>query len=99
MLLPFAAPLFGGLTLPVGKIAWVSYALISVASGFLCMVLFQRGVKCIGPQRAAILSTFEPMTSIIVGAFFFSEKLSIYEGIGCMAILVSVVILVLRDEP
>ena len=39
-------------------------------------VLFQAGTFRCGAQRAAILSTFEPLTSILVGILFLDESLT-----------------------
>jgi threonine/homoserine efflux transporter RhtA len=50
------------------------------------------GIKYTGATTAAILSTFEPITSVICGALFLGEKLSFYNLIGCGCIVASVIL-------
>lgn len=57
------------------------------------VVLFQTGIRYIGPQKTSILSTFEPITSILTGILFLGEPLSFKTGIGIVLILISVVLL------
>lgn len=57
------------------------------------VVLFQTGIRYIGPQKASILSTFEPITSILTGILFLGEPLSFKTGVGIVLILISVVLL------
>ena len=45
-----------------------------------------------GPQNAAILSTFEPITSLLVGAAVYHETFTAGGMLGCLLILFSVVI-------
>lgn len=60
-------------------------------------VSFQVGVKDVGAQRAAILSTFEPITSIVVGIAVFSEPFGLRTGAGVLLILAAVLLLTLFD--
>ena len=53
-------------------------------------VFFQYGVQYVGAQDAAILSTFEPVTSMIVGILVLHESASLSSMAGCILILISV---------
>lgn len=44
-----------------------------------------------GAQKTAILSTFEPLTSIVLGVVCFGEAVGIKTGIGVAFILASVI--------
>lgn len=61
-------------------------------------ILFQIGVKSVGPQRASIISTFEPITSILIGIAVFSESFNLKISFGVLMIFLSVVILTLFDN-
>lgn len=61
-------------------------------------ISFQEGVKEIGSQRASILSTFEPITSIVVGILVFSESFGVKTVIGIIMILLAVVLLTAFDK-
>ena len=61
------------------------------------MGLFQKGTLLIGPQRAAILSTFEPITSLVIGILVFDEQLSLRSAAGVTRILTAVPLIALSD--
>ena len=53
------------------------------------VMLFHKGTFLIGAQRAAILSTFEPITSIFVGILFLNEMLTPRILLGSVITLVA----------
>jgi len=59
--------------------------------------LFQKGTLLIGPQRAAMLSTFEPITSLVIGILVFNEQLSLRSAAGVTRILAAVLLIALSD--
>ena len=64
------------LCLPQTPGGWGVAFLFSFAVSVGAVVLFQEGTFLIGAQRAAILSTFEPITSIFFGILFLNETLT-----------------------
>ncbi|MDL2294496.1 DMT family transporter [Ruminococcaceae bacterium OttesenSCG-928-D13] len=82
----------------LGPKGWAAMVTFSLLVAFVAVQLFQVGVHIAGPQSAAILSTFEPVTSIIVGILFFNEKLTVQVVLGCVVILLAV-LLVAREGP
>lgn len=66
----------GQLCLPQTPGGWGVAFLFSFAVSIGAVVLFQEGTFLIGAQRAAILSTFEPITSIFFGILFLNETLT-----------------------
>lgn len=66
----------GQLYLPQTPGGWGVAFLFSFAVSVGAVVLFQEGTFLIGAQRAAILSTFEPITSIFFGILFLNETLT-----------------------
>lgn len=71
--------------------------LISVIFAFLCTVvalsLLQVGIKHIGASEAAVISTFEPITSVIFGALLLGEKITLIKLVACTLIFAGVLIL------
>ena len=62
-------------------------------------MLFQKGTFLIGAQRAAILSTFEPITSIFAGILFLHETLTLRILLGSsLTLLASVLITTSSSE-
>lgn len=83
----------GALTFHMTPSAWAVSVLFANVVTVGAVVLFQTGVQKIGPQSAAILSTFEPLTSLLIGVLFLDEAFSLKTGAGILLILASVAIL------
>lgn len=88
----------GKFTAAINLQGWLVMVLLSVGASFIGVCLFQKGVGVIGSQNAAILSTFEPITSLIIGQIFFHEPFSLTTAAGCVMILTSVVIVARAKE-
>ena len=70
--------------------AWIAAFVLSLGAAFIGVGFFQYGVQYVGAQDAAILSTFEPVTSMIVGILVLHESASLSSMAGCILILISV---------
>lgn len=90
--------LSGELAFPVGFGAWGAILAFAVGSGCLVVTVYQRGIRLIGAQDAAILSTFEPITSTFIGVLILSETINFRTGLGCVMILSAVIILSLSEK-
>lgn len=82
------------LTFCIGVTGWAS----EIAMGFLgtvvALVLFQKGLFLCGEVKASLLSSFEPLTGIIIGMLVFQERLCAKEMAGVSAIILATVLLV-----
>lgn len=87
-----AAGLSGSLSFHLSLNAWLIMIFMSLSLCFISVSGFQIGVKYIGPANTTILSTFEPITSLIVGILIYHEPLSLRNMIGCIAILSATII-------
>lgn len=71
--------------------------IISAIFAFLCTVvalsLLQVGIKHIGASEAALISTFEPITSVIFGVLLLNEKITPIKIVACILIFAGVLIL------
>ncbi len=76
----------------------VSTILVALIANLIGMVSFKAGIKSIGPSTAAILSTFEPITSLILGILIFREILSWYHIVGSILIITSATIVAFRKK-
>jgi drug/metabolite transporter (DMT)-like permease len=88
----------GSLSLSLTSLGWLLSLVFSLGTTVAAVALFQAGVQAVGPQRAAILSTFEPITSIVVGIAVFSEPFGLRTGVGVLLILAGVLLLTLFDR-
>lgn len=76
--------------LPTGIGGWGA----AVAAAYLCTIVamgfFFAGVQRIGPGKAAVLSTVEPVVSIIVGVVALNESLTPIRTVGAVLVLAGV---------
>lgn len=75
---------------------------ISLAFSLLCTVvalsLLQIGIKHVGASTAAILTTFEPITSIVCGVLLLGESVTTVKIVACALIMIGVVTLSLSKQ-
>lgn len=89
----------GGLAVPPEpRVLWLIAAL-GVVSTALPVTLFLLGIQWIGPARAAILSTMEPVVTVSLAAFVLGDRLSGRQWLGGVLILAGVVWLRLERGP
>lgn len=72
--------------------AWSFAAVISLMVTLGAMPLFQLGVRYEGASTAGIMSTFEPITSVAVGAMFLGEFVGVSQIFGIMMILSGIIV-------
>lgn len=99
----FSAAEVGVVTLGMGKMVWsldaagwaVSFTLAVMAT-VIAVVAFQRGTAICGAQKASLLSTFEPLTSVVLGIALLGEVLSGRTLLGIICILFSIILLIIE---
>lgn len=75
------------LALPATLIGWLLSVLFALALNVGSVLLFQKGTFIIGGSKAAILSTFEPITSVFAGTVILNETLSSFTVIGTVLVI------------
>lgn len=68
--------------------------MVAVLTSLIGVVLFQKGICCLGASLTAILSTLEPITSVVIGMLFLGESLTLMKVLGCVLVLISTFVLV-----
>ena len=91
----------GGLALLKGELiwkmpaqGWTAEIFLALTSTVLAVSLFQKGIILCGEVKASLLSTFEPLTSIVIGIVFFHELLTLHAIVGICCILLAVILLI-----
>lgn len=77
--------------------AWVISAIFSVLCTVIALSLIQVGIKNTGPSTAAILSTFEPITSVVFGSLLLGESVTIIKVIACLLIFSGILVLAFAE--
>jgi drug/metabolite transporter (DMT)-like permease len=88
----------GNWSFPADALGWGMTAVLAVSADVLALVLFQAGLRSVGGVAASLLSTFEPVTGLLVGVIVFREALTVLSVIAVALILASVVILLAKKE-
>lgn len=83
----------GQLTFHLTGQAWLFAFLVSLCTSVGAISLFQLGVRYAGASNAAILSTLEPITSVLLGVLVLGEQFTIKKAAGCACIFVSVLLI------
>jgi len=87
----------GNLALPQSLAGWGLCLLFAIGVTCGAVMLFQQGTFCIGPEKASILSTFEPITSVVVGVAFMGEVLGPRDCVGIVLVLAASVLIAVMD--
>ena len=88
----------GNLALDLPKEVWLPYLGLGLFATVLALALFQIGVFLCGPVKASLLSTFEPLTGVVIGILVFHETLTVKNACGLFMILLAVILLALPVE-
>jgi drug/metabolite transporter (DMT)-like permease len=94
-----AGAVFGLLTLangahfPVSNSGWLAMLGIIIVSTIIPVVTFLAGLERIGPTNAAMLSTLEPVVTVLLAAWLFGDKLLPIVMFGGGLILIAVIML------
>ena len=79
-------------------ISYLTMIVIAMMTSFLAVVLLQKGIEALGSSTASIFCLFEPIGSVICGALFLHENLTLAKILGCLIIILAVVLLILAGR-
>ena len=85
------------MTLPATVNGWLLSLLLALVINVGAVVLFQQGAFLIGGERASILSTVEPITSILIGAIFMEEIIGSRTVIGSVLVILASILIAVLD--
>jgi drug/metabolite transporter (DMT)-like permease len=82
-----------GAYLPATGSGWLAIVGIVLIATVIPVVAFLAGLERIGPTNAAMLSTLEPVVTVLLAAWFFAERMNPVVMLGGGLILVAVILL------
>lgn len=85
------------LALPQSITGWILTLLFAVSLNVGAVVLFQRGTFIIGGGRASVLSTLEPVTSVLAGVVIFNEGINFFTVIGTILVVSASILIAVYD--
>lgn len=96
VILMVAGAAMGTLRVAMAVPAWLAIATMGVVSTTLAFIAFLRGLRTLGPVRAAIVSTVEPFWSALLASVALAQPLGPRTVAGGACIAAAVVLLQLR---
>jgi drug/metabolite transporter (DMT)-like permease len=75
-----------------GLNGWLAVAGLAVFSTAVAILAFLQGVMLVGASRASIISTLEPLITVVLAALFLSETLAPVQMAGGLLVLASAVL-------
>jgi drug/metabolite transporter (DMT)-like permease len=84
---------FNGVHLPSTNSGWINIFGIVLVATVIPVVAFLAGLERIGPTNAAMLSTLEPVVTVLLAAWIFGERLQSIALFGGGMILIAVIML------
>lgn len=85
------------LALPTTLLGWGLCLLFGLSVTAGAVFMFQQGTFLIGGEKAAILSTLEPITSVIIGVLVFHEQLRLNTVIGSIMVIAASILTAVFD--
>jgi len=86
-----------GAHFPASNSGWFAMSGIVLIATVIPVVMFLGGLERVGPTNAAMLSTLEPVVTVLLAAWLFQERLNVTSLLGGGLILVAVILLT-RNE-
>lgn len=89
----------GSLALPRGTVAWLSVAHVALYCTVVAFLTFLRGLEVLGPVRAAILSTSEPLFTAVLALAILAQPLGLPTLLGGTCIVAAILVLERASPP
>jgi drug/metabolite transporter (DMT)-like permease len=91
--------LFRGLALPATPVAWFDLVALAVVATVIPIFAFYAGIQMLGAARASIVSTVEPVMTLLWATLLLGESLLPLQIVGAACILLSVILLQVKRPP
>lgn len=89
----------GGLQLPASSSGMLAIALIALISTVIAIALFLAGLEKTDATQASLLSTVEPVVTVLLAAVFLHEAITLSQVIGGALILAAVLVISKERKP
>lgn len=93
----FSGMIKGSLSFQFNPTGWYSVLAIAFLCTIISFVAFYIGIKHIGPTKAALFSTVEPIITTVCAYLLLNETINLMQILGIACILSSVIMVILYD--
>jgi drug/metabolite transporter (DMT)-like permease len=91
--------LIGGMTWKLSLSTWIGICGIAVFSAIIAILAFFGGMKYIGATSASIISTMEPVMTVLLAVFLLGEHLSLIQLFGGVFVILGGILAVIPPRP
>lgn len=84
---------------PTGAAGWAGMLGVALVCTVVAVTAFFAGLARVGPARAAVISTVEPVVGVTLGAAVLGEAFGPAQAVGGALVLAAVVVLATRRSP
>ncbi len=85
-------------TFPATGRGWLSVAAIAVVGSVVAILAFFAGLRLLGPTATSVLSTAEPVVTVVLALVFLDESLGLTQLVGGVLVLGAVAVLALAQR-
>ncbi len=89
----------GTIHFQVSYIGWIYVSGVAIVSTVIAFLTFFEGIKRIGPSKASIVSTAEPLVAAVLSAILFGEQMSMIQLLGSGLVIISLFLLNVKMNP
>ena len=83
---------------PATTSGWVSVVMLAIIATVIPTATLYAGIKLLGTSKAAVIQTFEPVSSIIAGVIFLGEPLTLPRIVGATFVIGAVGVLAATES-
>ena len=87
----------GGVTLPVTQMGWVGAIGVVFFQGS-SIPFFYAAIGHIGAPKASMLNNLQPVASIVIAYFLFTEAMTVSQGVGGSMVLGGILLMQWHDS-
>ncbi|MDX1809866.1 MAG: DMT family transporter [Sulfurospirillaceae bacterium] len=80
-------------SMPTAFNQWIWIFALAIVSGIMAIVTFFAGMKIVGPVKASMISTFEPVVTVYLSYLILDDTINIYQISGAVLIIAAALIL------
>lgn len=80
------------LVLPVDAAGWMAILALAIFSTVIAIHFLMLGIQHIGSLKSALISTIEPVLTVLLGLFLLGEQMEFMQIIGALAIFTALLL-------
>ena len=83
---------------PATPAGWVNVVLLAIIATAVATGVFFVGIRNLGPNTTSLLTTFEPVLTIVAGVALLGERFTLARGIGAAFVIGALVVFGLLES-